>query len=514
LSLPFPERPESFRLLVQSVRDYAIFLLDPTGRVATWNSGAEHIKGYRADEIVGRHFSTFYPPEAIAKGWPEHELKVAQKEGRFEDEGWRLRKDGSRFWANVVITALFEEDGSLVGFAKVTRDLTERKRMEALQESDTQKNEFLAMLSHELRNPLAPIRNALEVMQKKSSGDPVVEWARAMIDRQVGHLSRLVDDLLDVSRIVTHKITLKKEPVEVAELVSAAVEVSRPLIDSRGHTLEVEVPDEPLWIEGDLTRLSQALLNLLNNAAKYTPDGGRIWLTAEREGTQVLLRVRDTGIGIPTELLPKVFDLFRQGDRALDRSEGGLGIGLTLVQQIALRHGGSVEAWSEGAGRGAEFLLRLPMFLTAGAEGPLQTGAPDLPAQTARRVLVVDDNRDAASTLEMLLQIWGHDVRVAHNGTDALADAAEYQPELVLLDIGLPGMDGYEVAQRLREIRGLEKVAIVAVTGYGQEDDRRRSREARFDQHLVKPVDPLQLQQILAAADRVDADARPASSVL
>lgn len=500
---PLPERQETFRLLVQSVRDYAIFMLDPSGHVVSWNSGAEHIKGYRADEIIGRHFSSFYPTEAIARGWPEHELEVARAEGRFEDEGWRLRKDGSQFWANVVITALRDEDGTLIGFAKITRDLTERKRIEALEESNIQKNEFLAMLSHELRNPLAPIRNALEVM--KSSGDPVVEWARTLIDRQVGHLTRLVDDLLDVSRIVTSKITLRKEPVEIAEVVSAVAEASRPLIHGRGHAFEVEVPDEPLQVEGDPTRLSQALLNLLNNAAKYTPDGGRIWLTVEKEGRQAVLRVRDTGIGIPAELLPKVFDLFRQGDRALDRSEGGLGIGLTLVQQIALRHGGSVEAWSEGVGRGTEILLRLPLLPETEAEEPPQAGSLDAPpAQSARRILVVDDNRDAASTLEMLLEIWGHDVRVVHSGPAALAEAVAYRPEVVLLDIGLPGMDGYEVAQRLRELDGLEKVALVAITGYGQEDDRRRSREAGFDQHLVKPVDPVQLQQVLAAAGRVD----------
>ncbi len=502
---PLRESHDLFRLLVEGVKDYAIFMLDPEGYVISWNGGAENIKGYRAEEIIGRHFSTFYPPDAIARGWPEHELKVAQREGRFEDEGWRVRKDGSTFWANVVITALYDQEKRLRGFAKVTRDMTERKRIEALEETDVQRNEFLAMLSHELRNPLAPIRNALEVMLTKNPQDPVLEWTGKVIERQVVHLSRLVEDLLDVSRITSHKIALRKEPVDVAQFVSGVVEANQPLIDSRGLTFEVNVPDEPLLIEGDPTRLSQALLNLLHNSAKYTPEGGRIWLTVEREGSQVVLRVRDTGIGIPAELLPKIFDLFVQGDRSLDRSEGGLGIGLTLVQRIVLLHGGSVQAWSEGAGRGAEITVRLPLLAEAAAASLPQAGARDAaPAQVSRRVLIVDDNRDAAESLELLVQLWGHEVRSAHTGPAALAEAELYRPEIVLLDIGLPGMTGYEVAQRLRELEGMENVLLVAVTGYGQEDDRRRSREAGFDAHLVKPVEPARLQEMLASRDRAE----------
>jgi len=498
------ENPELFRLLVEGVKDYAIFMLDPEGHIISWNSGAESIKGYRSEEIIGQHFSVFYPPDAIARGWPEHELKVASKEGRFEDEGWRVRKDGSTFWANVVITALYDREQRLRGFAKVTRDMTERKRMEALEETDTLRNEFLAMLSHELRNPLAPIRHALEVMLVKCKGDPTLMGAGRMIERQVGHLTRLVDDLLDVSRIITHKIRLRKERVEMGQVVADVVEASQPLIDSRGHVLEVEVPDEPLHVLGDSTRIFQVLLNLLNNAVKYTPEGGRIWITVESKEDQVILRVRDTGIGMPVELLPQIFDLFVQGDRSLDRTEGGLGIGLTLVQQIVLLHGGSVQAWSEGSGRGTEITVRLPLAEAAPEILP-RAGTRDLAtAHGSRRVLIVDDNRDAAESLELLVQLWGHEVRSTHSGPDALVEAAHQLPEIVLLDIGLPGMTGYEVAQRLRELEGLEDVTLVAVTGYGQEDDLRRSREAGFDAHLIKPGGPARLQELLATEDRAE----------
>lgn len=360
---------ERFRLLVDGIKDYAIFLLDLEGRVVSWNAGAEAIKGYRAEEILGRHFSVFYPPESIARGWPEHELRVARKVGRFEDEGWRLRKDGSAFWANVIITALYDRDNRLYGFGKVTRDMTEHKRMRDLEEAKRQINEFLAMLAHELRNPLAPIRNAVSLMQMGGLSSSMLEWYRCVIDRQVTHLTRLVDDLLDVSRITRGKITLQNQPVEMSLVVDGAVDSCRPLIEERKHTLEVCLPAEPLWVEGDLTRLSQILLNLLNNAAKYTPEGGTLRLTVETEGGQVVVRVLDTGLGIPAELLPRVFELFLQGDRSLDRAEGGLGIGLTLVRRLTEMHGGSVEAHSDGPGRGSEFVVRLPL------EDPGRAGA-------------------------------------------------------------------------------------------------------------------------------------------
>jgi PAS domain S-box-containing protein len=494
------ESEERFRLLVEGVKDYAIFMLDPEGRISSWNAGAELIKGYRPDEILGQHFSVFYTAEDLARGWPEHELQMARAEGRFEDEGWRVRKNGSTFWANVVITALYY-GGRLVGFAKVTRDLTDRKRIEALEEADIRRNEFLAMLSHELRNPLAPIRNALGVMRMNGASEADLEWAKTVVDRQVTHLTRLVDDLLDVSRIASGKITLQREPLEVAQVVAGAVEASQPLIDSRGHTLELRLPDEPLRVQGDLTRLSQVVMNLLNNAAKYTPEGGHIRLTAERDGTAAVIRVRDTGVGMSADLLPKVFDLFTQGERSLDRSEGGLGIGLTLVYRLVTLHGGSVAATSEGPGLGSELTIRLPLLTADEAPRPRPASQQvERRSDISRRVLVVDDNHDATETLELLIQLWGHEVRIAYDGEEALALAAEFQPDIVLLDIGLPGMSGYDVARRMRALPECRDAMLVAVTGYGQDSDRSQSRDAGFDHHLVKPVQPGTLRDLIASA--------------
>jgi signal transduction histidine kinase/DNA-binding response OmpR family regulator len=372
-----------------------------------------------------------------------------------------------------------------------------------LQEADRRKNEFLAMLAHELRNPLAPIRNAVEILRLLGPIAPALESPRCMIERQVEHLVRLVDELLDVSRITGGKVRLKSEPLNLMNVVSRALETSHPLIDERRHKLSVTPPPRPLWVEGDLVRLAQVLANLLNNAAKYTEPGGRIWLTVGEDDSQAVLRVRDSGMGIPADMLGSIFELFTQVDPSLDRSHGGLGIGLTLAKQLVELHGGRVEAHSEGRNRGSEFLVRLP--LTA---APIDCiGQPvDMPAHAAAtlRILVVDDNVDSAQSLHLLLGIHGHQTRVAHSGGDALASAADFEPHVVLLDIGLPGMDGYEVARRLRALPGGERMILVATTGYGHSEDRRRSRAATFDCHLVKPIDLDELNSIFSRLARHD----------
>jgi PAS domain S-box-containing protein len=487
---------ELFRLLVETVLDYGIFMLDPEGRVATWNAGAERIKGWRADEIIGQHFSIFYPREAVESGWPQHELSVAARDGRFEDEGWRIRKDGSRFWANVVITAVFDE-GVLRGFSKVTRDLTQRRRIEELEASEQRINEFLAMLGHELRNPLAPIRNAVAIIHQGRQDEATTERAAGVIERQVGHLARLVDDLLDVSRITSGKIELRKETSDFHAAVIAAVEGARPSIDRKKQQLDVHHDGRPMPILGDPTRLTQIALNLVNNASKYTPHGGHIRVILERLNGSASLRVADDGIGIAPELLPRVFDLFVQGERSIDRSEGGLGLGLTLVRRLVTLHGGTVTASSQGPGHGSEFEVRLPIQKL----GPRPAPEPADPAAAGgkRRVLVVDDNEDSTETMATLIGLWGHEVRTAGDGATALRVAAEFRPHAVLLDIGLPHVSGYDVARQIREIPGLRDVRLIAMTGYGQEEDRKRSHDAGFTDHLTKPVPPDLLKELLAA---------------
>ncbi len=771
---------DQLRLLVQGTSEYAIFMLDPEGHVVTWNSGAERLKGYKADEIIGQHFSRFYPQDAIDRGWPTHELTVAKAEGRFEDEGWRVRKDGTQFWANVVITALYDESGTFRGFSKITRDLTERRKSEenarrlveeatarrvaeenariiqeqrerlhvtlasigdavittdmeghitnlngvaealtgwanhdavgqplenvfrivnedtrqpveslvtralregviiglanhtiliardgaeraiddsaapiryqeggvigcvlifrdvteqrraetvlrrqaslleqthdaifvwefpgpilywnqtaeqlygfpqeetlgkishdllatvfpqqdrvafeaaleqhgefrgelihtkkngeritvesrirllteadgkrlvletsrditerkaaeeeerrllaALSEADQRKDEFLATLAHELRNPLAPIRNGLQVMRMAGGNRNAVEQARTMMDRQLTQLVRLVDDLMDVSRISQGKIELHREQVQLAAVVSSAVETSRPLIEQMGHELKVRMPKAPIVVDADLTRLAQVFLNLLNNSAKYTERGGRIWLTADQQGNDVAVSVKDNGIGIAADQLPRLFKMFSQLDHASEKSQGGLGIGLTLVKRLVEMHGGRIEARSEGLGKGSEFIVRLPVVV----EAPRRQASRREESATVKsslRILVVDDNRDGADSLAMMLRVMGNDTRIAYDGEEAVTAAVEYRPDVILLDIGLPKLTGYEACRRIRQQPDGKRSVIIAQTGWGKDEDRQRTHEAGFDHHMVKPVDPTSLMKLLAGLE-------------
>jgi signal transduction histidine kinase len=376
-----------------------------------------------------------------------------------------------------------------------------------LERADRQKNEFLSMLAHELRNPLAPIRTAVDVLRLKGDGQPEIGWAREIIDRQTKHLVRLVDDLLDVSRITGGKIRLDLEVLNVASVVSAAVETSRPLIEESGHEMIVSLPEEPVWVRCDRVRLAQVLSNLLNNAAKYTQRGGVIRLAVERANGEALFRVSDNGIGIPAEMLPKIFELFTQVERSLDRSQGGLGVGLTVVKRLAEMHGGRVEAASSGPAGGSEFTVRLPALEAPpegemAAESPVESRIPAAPL----RVLVVDDNADAAESLAWLLKHGEHEVRTAHDGREALEMAQQFRPQAVVLDLGLPELDGYEVARRLRQREETRGTLLVALSGYSQQEHRRRSSEAGFDYHFVKPVDFGALQRILVETHNTHAD--------
>jgi signal transduction histidine kinase len=400
--------------------------------------------------------------------------------------------------------------------ALLLREVSERRRVEsALQEADRRKNAFLATLSHELRNPLAAIANAVRFLQIAPPSDPRAAPSRDVLGRQLAHLIRLVDDLLDVARIATGKIALRRESIDLADVVARAIEAARPHVDARRQRLEVRLPDEPLWTDADPIRLAQVASNLLSNAVKYTPDGGRIELAVEaaQRGNgppQATLSVRDTGAGIPGETLPRIFELFSQGEHLNGHREGGLGVGLALVRELVALHGGTVEVSSAGVGQGAEFVVRLPLVAAperAVREPASRTGAL-VPRPATRRVLVVDDNRDSAESLAALLGILGHEVHQSYDGPGAIDLARTWTPDLILLDIGMPQMSGHEVARRLRADPGLADTRLIALTGYGSADDRRESDEAGFDGHLVKPIDFAALERILASLPARPATAR------
>jgi hypothetical protein len=487
---------ERFRLLVEGVTEYAIMMLDADGFVTSWNGGAERIEGYRSQEILGKHVSHFYPSEAVLANLPWEHLRIAREQGRATDEGWRLRKDGTQFWASTVFTALHDTDGRPYGFATVTQDLTQRRHAEALADTAQRMHEFIAMLAHELRNPLAPIRNAVALMERKGLRDPTLESMRQTIDRQSMLMTRLLDELLDVNRIARGQFSIAREPVDMREILTRAVETSRPLIDSRRHRLKVSIPDQPLRVLGDALRLTQAVVNLLNNAAKYTPEGGSIKLSASVRGAEIEIRVLDNGTGIEHEMLEKVFDIFVQVNPSAGNALGGLGVGLALVRRVVELHGGNVQARSEGKMHGTEFVVRLPLSIE---QTQTISGQEHQPPGSVRilRVLIVDDNRDAADSMNLLLTSMGQEVCVAYDGPCAISAAKTFKPDIVLLDIGMPEMSGYEVARALLDDGSAAKSGLVAVTGWGQEADKERAKEAGFAYHFVKPISEEALRFIL-----------------
>lgn len=489
------------RSLIESNID-ALMTTDPRGIISDVNKQMEELTGCTRDELIGAPFKDYFtdPDRAQAA------IKLVLSEGKVQDyELTAQARGGQETVVSYNATTFYDRDRKLQGVFAAARDVTERSRLanqmqlQAAELSDLhrRKDEFLAMLSHELRSPLAPISNAVQLLgMQHGNENEFQKEARGIIERQTSQLKHLVDDLLEVSRITTGMVQLRKASVAVGDIMKSAVETVRPQIDQRKHDMTVTIPPEPIWLHADAARLEQVIVNLLTNAAKYTDVNGKILLSAEQVGDECLLRVRDTGVGITPELLPCIFDLFTQAERSLDRSQGGLGIGLALVQRLTELHGGKVEV-SSILRQGSEFLIRLPV------EKPKSTAMPSLLAETPLqesqplRILVVDDNVDTVLSFSMLLKASGHEVKTAHDGPTAVKLAVEYVPDVVLLDIGLPGLNGYEVAKQIRKEPTLKNVVLVALTGYGQESDKHASTEAGFNHHLIKPARIAEVRQIL-----------------
>ena len=475
---------ERFRLMVDGVTDYAIYMLDREGIITSWNTGAQRIKGYSREEIIGKHFSRFYVPQDIAANKPWEELATVRTTGRIEDEGWRVRKNGELFWARVVVTALHDSAGHLRGFATVTQDLTDRRYMKELEEASRNLSEFIAMLTHELRNPLAPIRTAVQIIGHIPNVDPALDLLHRTIDRQSAHLARILDDMMDVSRIARGKLlTLEHQVLDLNEVVRRAIETAKPLIQAGEHRLTLDLSPKGPLVHGDFYRLTQLVTNLLNNAARYTDNGGSIRVSTHADQDNAVIQVSDNGRGIATENTERIFGMFVQGQESTE-GRGGLGVGLALARKIAELHKGTLSAYSKGLNKGSEFTLRMP--LTSAVAEKAKTPTRVSPLMESRRVLVVDDNVDAADSLGVLLTSLGHETCVVYDGVAAIRKAEEFRPDIVLLDLGMPGMDGLETARRLRSLH--KSFKIVAVTGWGQEADRLKTQDAGFDLHLIKPV--------------------------
>jgi PAS domain S-box-containing protein len=527
---------ERFRLLIEGVADYAIFMLDPNGRVSTWNSGAERIKGYRADEIIGQHFSIFYPQEVKDSGWPDHELQVAAEKGKFVDTGWRLRKDGTTFWANVTITALRDDAGKLLGFAKLTRDLTEAKRVEAMESATQQreemldaernarigaqratrlKDEFLATLSHELRTPLSAILGWTQLLLRgeKSRGPEEQKRGIEVIERNARAQVKLIDDLLDLSRVMTGKLRLDLQQVSFTSIVEAAVDSAMPSADVKGIRLKAILGASGQDIvSADGARLQQVVWNLLTNAIKFTPKGGQVQVLLQRVNSHLELSVSDTGIGIPANYLPHVFDRFSQKDSSTTRTFGGLGLGLAIAKQLVELHGGSIRAASLGESKGATFSVQLPLSIVqlGDQRGPRVHPTAEthpgemqpLPRLDGVHVFAVDDEPDARDLLRRVLEDQGAKVTSFASAEDALAALKTTKPTVLVCDVGMPKVDGYQLIRTLRaEESRRERIPALALTAFARAEDRKRSLVAGYQAHLAKPFDLGEL--ILVVADLV-----------
>jgi PAS domain S-box-containing protein len=532
---------ERLRLLINSVQDYAIFSLDPTGHVSTWNPGAERLKGYSAHDIIGQHFSRFYPEEDVRAGKCELELRDAARIGRFEDEGWRIRKDGSRFWANVVITAIREQDGALVGFAKITRDLSERKRHEEervtlaraeearrvavenqdrareaaeelriardrAEEATRVKDDFLATVSHELRTPLSAILGWARMLSTGSLPADKTAHAIATIVRNANAQSQLIDDLLDVSRIITGQLRLDVDFVDINQVVAAAIDVVRPGAEAKGLTFQWMLNPDVGMIKGDAGRLQQVLWNLLTNAVKFTSRGGRIHVMLHGEDSSVAIEVADTGKGIAPDFLPLVFDRFTQHRSTNAHRAGGLGLGLAIVKHLVELHGGKVTVHSDGENTGTTFVVKLPVVPVRAARAEARVRAlvaDDLscpPELAGLNVLVVDDERDARELVQTVLQRANAVVRLASSAAEALESVRMHKPDVIVSDIGMPEADGYVFISRLRALTREEggRIPAVALTAYARPDDRRRALMAGFQNHAAKPIEPQELMIVIA----------------
>jgi PAS domain S-box-containing protein len=489
--------------ILSSMRDF-VTVVDREGRFLYANHHLLSVWEKTLDEIAGKtRLELGYEEEHHERHMREI-AQILETRQPIRGEVAYTAANGEYGVYDYIFAPVLGPDGEVESIVSTSRNITQRKQAEeALQEADRQKNAFIAQLAHELRNPLAPIRNASHVFRISKSAEPDVLWAGDVIDRQIDHLTRLIDDLLDISRISRNKLELRRQRILLQDVVQGAIEISRPAIDQNGHSLTVAISPEPIYMLADMARLTQVLMNLLINAAKYTKNGGKIELGAGREGGNAIMRVKDNGIGIDPAVLPRVFEMFFQVDASMERSQGGLGIGLSLVRSVVELHGGSVEAHSDGSGKGSEFIVRIPA-VGASPSPAMDAKKSELGGRSAvrRRVLVVDDNRDSAESLAIFLQLGGHEVRTAFDGIDALELAETFHPDVLLLDLGLPKLNGYEVCRRIREQEWAKRILIIAQTGWGQEDDKRRTREAGFDEHLVKPVDPTHVAKLVAEGRR------------